>query len=55
MFFAGIISLCSTHLLEKGRIRSRIRTFDLWIRIQIREAQKLADPAYPDPDPQHCL
>jgi hypothetical protein len=32
-------------------IRSRIRTFDQWIRIQ--EAQKHADPADPVPDPQH--
>jgi hypothetical protein len=28
-----------------------IHTYDLWIRI--REAQKHADPA--DPDPQHCF
>jgi hypothetical protein len=43
-YFARIIS-------EKGRIRCRIRirTSD---RIRILEAQKLADPA--DPDPQHC-
>jgi hypothetical protein len=32
-----------------GAGNPRIRTSDLWIRIQ--EAQKLADPA--DPDPQH--
>ncbi len=46
------ISVRSTPLGEKGRIRSwiRIRTSDLWIRN--REAQKHADPA--DPDPQHC-
>ncbi len=40
---AIIISVCSTHLWEKGRIR--IRTSDQWVRI--REAEKHADP-------QHC-
>ncbi len=54
-YFAGIISVRSTHLWEKGRIRSRIRirTADYWIR----EARKQADPADPDPipDPQLCF
>ncbi len=40
-YFASIIS-------EKARIRIRIRTSDLWIRIL--EAQKHADQ-----DPQHCI
>ncbi len=40
----------STLLWEKGRIRSRIRNNDWCTRI--REAQKHADPA--NPDPQHC-
>jgi hypothetical protein len=58
-YFVGIISVCSTHLWEKGRILNwiRIRTSDYWMRIlRIREAQKHADPAdpVPDPDPQHC-
>jgi hypothetical protein len=26
----------------------------IWIRIQIREAQKHMDPENPDPGPQHC-
>ncbi len=44
--FAGITSVRSTHVWEKGRIRSRIR---------IREAQKHADlDPVPDPDPHHC-
>ncbi len=42
-YFASIISVRSTPLWEKGRIRSRIR-----------EAQKHADP-YPVRDPQHSL
>jgi hypothetical protein len=36
--------------MRKGK-DPRIRTSDYWIRI--REAQKHADPA--DPDPQHCF
>ncbi len=56
--FCGKILFCRVYfgpikpnLWEKGRIRSRIRTSDYWIR----EARKHADPAdpVPDPDPQH--
>ncbi len=55
---SSIISVRSTHLLNKGRIRSLSRIWihnsDYWIRI--REAQKDADPdPVPDPDPQLCL
>jgi hypothetical protein len=38
-------------LLDDGKLRSRIRTSHLWIRI--REVQKHTDPA-PDLDPHHC-
>ncbi len=49
-YFASIISVRPTPLWEKERIRIRswIRSSDLWIWIWIREAQKHADP-----DPQH--
>ncbi len=50
-FFAGIISVPSTHFWEKGRIRIRIRTSDLLILI--RKAQKHSNPA--DPVPQHKM
>ncbi len=51
LFCQALFSVRSRHFWEKGRIgsRIRIRTSDLWIRI--REVQKHADPA--DPDPLH--
>jgi hypothetical protein len=42
-------------LLDDGRIRSRIRTFYLRIRMPILDAQKHRDPTDPDPYPQNCL
>jgi hypothetical protein len=44
-------------LLDDGRIRNRIRTFDLRFRMTILDAQKHRDPTDPDPDPypQNCL
>ncbi len=47
LYIAGVISVRSTHLWGKGRIRTSYN----WIRI--REAQQHADPADPVPDPQH--
>jgi hypothetical protein len=57
-YFASIISVRSTLLREKGRIRSRIRirirTCDQRIRMRIREARKHTDPDA-DPEPEHWV
>jgi hypothetical protein len=41
-------------MLDERRIRIWIRISDLWIQIQIQEAQKHMAPTDPDSDPQHC-
>ncbi len=47
------IKIFLNFLLVDGRIRIRIHTNKLWIRMRIQKAQKRTDPT--DPDPEHWL